>query len=799
MCIPLYDGTCPSPEDVDLQATRLASEYSQHEGFQNQWGLASVGADEAYAKLRLLKGENVAPGSGVTIGFVDTGIDTDHPAFAGKTVTEQFLWNAVDETAATLHAGSGYSHGTGVASVAAGARLSNNSAAHHGVAWGADIAMFAIATAPSSGVYTPVTLGDLASEDADFANVLTEVLAWRDGGRRIDILNLSVGYVGLINRYSEQDLRDNLGKMIEAIAQAGTVDKTIFVWGAGNSHGLSCDSSVTSHCRSGSLNAVSVDVLPGLVVRIEELRGHSIAVVAIKEGGGEIAGFSSRCGLAADFCIAAPGEGIRMADFISTSGNSVARRFLLSSGTSYSAPMVAGGLALMKQLFRDQLSNTELVKRLFDTADSTGIYADRNTYGHGKMDLSAATSPVGVLEVPARNIMNGSGTALRATGIRLGPAFGDGPQRSLAGREIAAFDSLGAPFWFDLGTLATASTGPPPAAQLRKFVEIFPRSRFAPVRGTGFTAGVLQSGYRAASVHSRLGLLNAPRGAAGSYLVLAEYPLAGVFAGRRALSFTGFPAESDFEAGRGSDIPVRLRLGLLRKPPDAGSGHLVLAEDALTIAVTAERSLSLAVFTTKGASERAHASGAVLSWRPAGSPLGLRAGWIGERETMLGSLSEGAFGALTSDVFFGGVSVDAEIGEWRVGADAEVGTASPGAGGGIIEEVSPLTTSSFTLYGSRMFSGDGVLRMAVSQPLRVERGRASLTVPVGRTKSGEVFRAPVPASLVPGGRQVDFAVRWSQPFYVGEIRLGVIASAFPGHVAGSDTELTFLSGWLLNF
>ena len=166
---------------------------------------------------------------------------------------------------------------------------------------------------------------------------------------------------------------------------------------------------------------------------------------------------------------------------------------------------------------------------------------------------------------------------------------------------------------------------------------------------------------------------------------------------------------------------------------------------------------------------------------------------------MLGSLSEGAFGALASDVFFGGVSVDAEIGEWRVGADAEVGTASPGAGGGIIDEVSPLTTSSFTLYGSRMFSGDGVLRMAVSQPLRVERGRASLTVPVGRTKSGEVFRAPVSASLVPGGRQVDFAVRWSQPLYVGEIRLGVIASAFPGHVAGSDTELTFLSGWLLNF
>ena len=110
--------------------------------FKSSGVLVSIGADEAYGKLRLLKGENVAPGSGVTIGFVDTGIDTDHPAFAGKTVVEQFLLGAVDETAITLQTGLKFSHGTSVASIAAGSRLSNNSGAHHGVAWGADIAMF---------------------------------------------------------------------------------------------------------------------------------------------------------------------------------------------------------------------------------------------------------------------------------------------------------------------------------------------------------------------------------------------------------------------------------------------------------------------------------------------------------------------------------------------------------------------------------------------------------------------------------------------------------------------------------
>ena len=140
--------------------------------------------------------------------------------------------------------------------------------------------------------------------------------------------------------------------------------------------------------------------------------------------------------------------------------------------------MVAGGLALMKQLFRDQLSSTELVGRLLDTADNTGIYADRDTYGHGKMNLSAATSPVGVLEVPVENMTGGAGPALKATGIRLGPAFGDGLERSLGGREVADFDALGAPFWFDLGALTAASAGPPMAVRLREFVEFSPQSHF---------------------------------------------------------------------------------------------------------------------------------------------------------------------------------------------------------------------------------------------------------------------------------------------------------------------------------
>jgi len=84
--------------------------------------------------------------------------------------------------------------------------------------------------------------------------------------------------------------------------------------------------------------------------------------------------------------------------------------------------MVSGGLAIMKQLFRDQISNEELVSRLFATADSTGIYAARETYGHGRMDLGAATSPVGVLVVDSnsRKVVRINHEACRIMGLQSG-------------------------------------------------------------------------------------------------------------------------------------------------------------------------------------------------------------------------------------------------------------------------------------------------------------------------------------------------------------------------------------------
>ena len=168
--------------------------------------------------------------------------------FAGKTVTEEFLSGATDEI------GDKTSHGTAVASVIAGKPgpdFTENVTAARGVAWGADVAMFAIRTGAASGKYVPVSLAGLKGGDDVWEGFFRRAIEWNSGGRSLDFVNLSVGYRGIIDQYSEQELRDNFGDTIAALAQSGASNKTVFVWSAGNAHG-SCAMRSTFRAVRGS-------------------------------------------------------------------------------------------------------------------------------------------------------------------------------------------------------------------------------------------------------------------------------------------------------------------------------------------------------------------------------------------------------------------------------------------------------------------------------------------------------------------------------------------------------------------
>ena len=192
---PPPQGTCISTSEGCLTTTQygervqeLKTMLKNDDGFSNQWGLSKTNADAAWAKLQLKYGTNTAPGTGITLGAIDSGIDQNHPIFSGKTITEIFLLGATDED------GTRSSHGTTVASVMManpGRRFIEQTLGARGVAWGADITMFAIPVGSGGGGFVPVSLSSLRYSDQPtrFPAVLNEAAGWSSNGRSLGSLS----------------------------------------------------------------------------------------------------------------------------------------------------------------------------------------------------------------------------------------------------------------------------------------------------------------------------------------------------------------------------------------------------------------------------------------------------------------------------------------------------------------------------------------------------------------------------------------------------------------------------------
>ncbi|MDE2914143.1 MAG: S8 family serine peptidase [Paracoccaceae bacterium] len=737
-CIDTHEDGCLDDEEFRQLVEETAAAYSDDPATQRQWGFEAINLPEAYANLELKFGPDTEPGEGVLVGVLDTGIDTAHPAFINKNIIERFIAGASDED------GSEFSHGTAVASIIAGEDDPDWAADTYGVAWGADLVMFAMPLGSPPEHYNPITLEDLPGISEFFSETGDEILSWSYEGRSIDFLNLSLGVPGVIDNFSEAELREHMAAVTATFAQADSDEKVVFVWAAGNAHETPCDVPVIE-CVDGVVDAVSPGTLSGLAARLPELRGHTVAVVAIGEDG-KITDFSNRCGIAAEYCLAAPGSLVRVAyfgPFADGPGRGTAR----GGGTSYAAPMVTGGLALMKQYFRGQLSNTDLLARMLETADRTGPYADAEIYGRGLMDLGTATSPVGEETVVVSNRVNGPGSTLQQTSLELGSAFGDSVELSLAGREMAAFDSLGAPFWHPAGRFATPAAGPSQAARLREF---FNRTIQTPD--------------------------SAPDDAV-PILLFGEFPQSG--GATPALRLTD---------STGSAV--------------ARASHFGLAGQSLVLTLPITASLTATAQTTEGVVNRAalaDMSLVSLVWQFSDAPVRFRAGRTEEPHSLLGAVADGAFGRLSAGTTFAGIEADTGLGAWQLGFNAEVGTVNARMHDGLLHGLSDLATSAFSLHATRPTGKGSAFRVSFSQPLRTESGHAELHLPVGRTKSGEVVRDAVALGFEPSGRQLDLELHWQQPLGRGNLHLGAVLSHEPGHRKHADPDLTVLSGWTIAF
>lgn len=317
--------------------------------FKAQAGLATINADYAYARA--------ITGEGITIGFIDTGLAPGHLEFTDKTIALN------DRSGLSDIDNSQLKHGTGVASIALGAR--GQGSGMHGVAFDANPAMWSL----------QLTDGYLTVNDT----ILTAATrALESTGARI--INQSWGYNSILNPdfldSQKSFLRQSYGDFLAQMRRG----KAIHVWAAGND------------------GEAQVSVSAAWPIIFPDLAGYAIAVAALGADG-TIGRQTNHCGAARSHCLTAPG-GVAAGDSADTIFAQAGGGYRFGYGTSYAAPFVSGVLALMMQAYGDQLTLPEYTARLLGTANKSGIYADASIYGQGVVDAQAALAPYGDTHIP---------------------------------------------------------------------------------------------------------------------------------------------------------------------------------------------------------------------------------------------------------------------------------------------------------------------------------------------------------------------------------------------------------------
>ena len=156
----------------------------------------------------------------------------------------------------------------------------------------------------------------------------------------------------------------------------------------------------------------------------------------------------------------------------------------------------------------------------------------------------------------------------------------------------------------------------------------------------------------------------------------------------------------------------------------------------------------------------------------------------------LGAQPSGAFGDAEAVTAFAGVNGMYALGNWKLMAAAYVGRTRAKFNGGWLRNAGDIVSGSLAAGAAResmWLRGDWVGILA-SQPLRAERGKVGLRLPVGRDKYREVLYETRAIDLQPDGRDVQVETAWHFPFGGGRMKTGVTLRRHARNDASREME-----------
>ena len=782
----------PTPPSTPptLSYDELKAQYEGYYEYQGQWGLDVVNASAAYARG--------ATGLGITIGITDSGLDDTHTEISLGRLSGDSDLSYSNYTPNTRQ----QRHGTMVASVAAGKQEKSDASPMHGVAFEANVLFIAIQLAEPDPDYDPVDIGTddgsgTVTDAPDFTGIdnffssLFEVYNQYD----VDIVNNSYGYSGNIIDYTEAQVRYAFPKTIAEMSQIGTPDsqKTIYVWAAGNAGGYA----------DQGVDFSSPELLPGMAHYIPEIQGHSIAVASVDENG-SISSFSSRCGVAQDYCISAPGGRITAAYPTSTSDTGIYigntnddnynsciqdnSCFAVTSGTSFAAPFVSGGLAVIADYFEGQLGSKEIVDRLFSTANKQGVYSDKAIYGQGLMDLGAATAPVGQVSAMLTGTLSGAMVPALFTGIQLtSPSFGDAVSNGVANQTIIFFDELDAPFRGAVKNLTTDYRNQ--IINLDRFEHMYQSSpQIIDSQDNVFEI----SDYKNQPFSNEL--------ITSEYLLEAHQDRNQFFTyfNKDKNNFVSHGINGSWALGVFKDKELRYKTQL-RSQFNNPWLNFSAAGTSFGSIYNLQNNLDVALLISSGRNkfqsneifaQSSSSTVAMIELQPKNYMPSIQFGVLKENDANLGLSGSGAFngngGQMTS---FVGISDSINLFGGKFFSSLYIGnSAGVSNNQGMIDSISDIQSSAFGvgyLKQSIFNFGDEIL-VSIDQPMRTESGEMNLKVPVYRTVEKSVLFNSFGFSLRPSGREVHTKARYASSYKNIGLSLTLGYKSDPYHIKSME-------------